>query len=300
MWFQGAVASNEFEDAWLDESLTTYAHRRALDEIYAPAILEKRYFHDLIPVAFADVRRAQPTHGADPYDGFRSPLKVDSIATPAWRNDERMYYLLPYMKGSMLLVTLERHLGWETWRRVLSAYASRFWFKHPTPADFIATVNEISGQDLTWFFDEAYRGTALFDYAVDRVTSAPVRQARGYSDARPPVWSAGGAGGDVESIVDVRRWGGGVFPVEVRVAFDDGSVAHERWDGRERWTRFRYRKASAVRTVEVDPRHVLVLDVNYSNNSWTSRPEASAAALKWSAKWMVWLQTVLELAAFFS
>lgn len=301
MWFQGAVANNEFEDPWLDEGLNTFAHRRLLDVIYAPAIVEKRYFHDLVPVAFDDVRRVQPTHGADPWDGLRSPFVVESMATPAFRNDERMYYLLPYMKASIMFATLERHLGWETWRTVLAAYTDRFWFAHPTPDDFIAVVNEVSGQDLTWFFDEVYRGTDLFDYAVDRVSSAPVRAPRGYGD-EPNAWSPGGTttGSDLESVVDVRRWGGGIFPVEVRVTFDDGSVANERWDGKARWTRFRYRRPSAVRTVEVDPRHVLVLDVNYSNNSWTSRPEASTAALKWSAKWTVWLQTVLELTAFFS
>lgn len=302
MWFQGAVANNEFEDPWLDEGTNTYAHRRILDLIYDKPIVEKRYFHDFIPVAFDDVPRVQPTHGADPWDGFRSPFVVDSLATPAWRNDERMYYLLPYMKASITFSTLERYLGWETWRRVLATYAERFWFAHPTPDDFIGVVNEVSGRDLTWFFDEVYRGTDMFDYAVDRVSSSPVRTARGYGDGSGAAWSPGGAaaGRDVDSIVDVRRWGGGVFPVEIRVTFDDGSVADEKWDGKARWTRFRYRRTAAVRTVEVDPRHVLVLDVNYSNNSWTSRPEASAAALKWSAKWTVWLQTVLEMAAFFS
>ena len=302
MWFQGAVANNEFEDAWLDESLATYAHRRLVDTIYSPGILEKRYFHDFVPVAFHDVPRVQPTHGADIFEGFRSPLKIDSLATPAFRNDERAYYLLPYMKGSLMLVTLERHLGWDVWRRVMATFAERFWFRHPTPADFMAIVNEVSGKDLTWFFDEVYQGTELFDYAVDRVSSSAVREPRGYGDDAPPAWKAGGAASPTmfESIVDVRRWGGAVFPIEVRVTFDDGSVADERWDGRTRWTRFRYLKPSRVRTVEVDPRRVLVLDVNSSNNSWTSKPQSSAAAAKWTAKWMIWLQSVLEFAAFFS
>lgn len=302
MWFQGAVANNEVDDAWLDESVTTYAHRRLADDLYSPLFFEKRYFHDQIPVAFHDVARVQPTHGADAYDGFRSPFTLDAIATPAYRNDERTYYLLPYFKGSQMLATLERHLGWETWRRVLATYASRHWFTHPAPADFIAIVNEVSGQDLTWFFDEAYRGTELFDYAVDRVASVPVRAPRGYDNAAKSAWQAGGGGTatEYESTVDVRRWGGAIFPIEVRVTFGDGSVAEERWDGRDRWTRFRYRKAARVTQVEVDPRRVLVLDINSTNNSWTSRPEAAVAARKWTANWMIWYQTVLELAAFFS
>ena len=305
MWWQGAVANNEFEDAWLDESLNTYAHKRVLEQVYAPSVYEKRYFHDFIPVMWNDIPRAQPTHGADNLDGFRSPLKLESLATPSYKIDERTYYLLPYTKGALMLVTLERQLGFETWRKVLATFADRFWFRHPKPADFFAVANEISGRDLTAFFDQAYSGTNLFDYAVDRVVSRPVRAPRGYADgAAGSAWQPGGAGASekaqVASSVDIRRWGGGVFPVEVRVTFEDGSVANETWDGLARWTRFQYLHAAAVRTVEVDPRHVLVLDVNSSNNSWTRTPNANAAALKWTSKWAIWLQSLLESVAFFA
>jgi hypothetical protein len=305
-WWQGVVANNEFEDAWLDESLNTYAHKRILDELYPAKTYEKRYFHDFIPFAFADVPWAQTTHGADMYDGFRSVFKLDALATPAYRSDERAYFVLPYAKGALMLVTLERYLGWDVWRRVLSAYAQRFSFRHPTPADFIAVVNEVGGQDLTWFFDEAYRGTELFDYAVDRVSSRQLGTARGYEDAgggTSPVWRTGGTAVPpslYESTVDLRRWGGAVFPVDVRVNFVDGSQVQERWDGRARWFRFTYRARSPVQQVEVDPQHILVLDVNSSNNSWTRRPESSPAALKWSSKWVIWMQGILELSAFFS
>jgi hypothetical protein len=305
-WWQGAVANNEFEDAWLDESLNTYAHKRVLDEIYPPKTYEKRYFHDFIPFAFPDLPWAQTTHGADIYDGFRSAFKLDALATPANRNDERAYFVLPYLKGALLLVTLERHLGWDVWRRVLSTYAERFWFRHPRPADFIAVVNEVGGRDLNWFFDEAYRGTALFDYAVDRVSSRRLAAPRGYEDidgSAGPAWRAGGAGlapPIYESTVDLRRWGGAVFPVDVRVVFVDGSEQQEQWDGRAPWTRFAYQRSSPVQQVEVDPRHVLVLDVNYSNNSWTRTPASAPAAVKWTSKWMIWMQSILELTAFFA
>jgi len=301
-WWQGAVANSEFEDAWLDESLNTWAHRRLVDVIYPPYVYEKRYFHDQIPAAFRDVPRVQTTHGADVYDGLRSPLTIDVLGRPAYRYDERAYYLMPYFKGALMLVTLERYLGWETWRRIVAAYTDRFWFAHPTSADFIAISNEVSGRDLSWFFDQALYGSDIFDYAVDRVSSSPVRTPRGYGDGPGASWEAGGVapGGAFDSTVDVRRWGGGVFPVEVRVTFADGSVANETWDGRDRWTRFRYQGRSRVTTVEVDPRRVLVLDVNSTNNSWTSRPQAQAAATKWTAKWMIWLQQVFDLAAFFA
>ena len=44
---------------------------------------------------------------------------------------------------------------------------------------------------------------------------------------------------------------------------------------------------------EADPEHVLLLDINRTNNSRTLAPLDAAgpkAATKWSLKWMVWLQ----------
>ena len=298
MWWFGAVANNEFEDAWLDEALATYSHRRLLDEVYYPNRFEKRYFHGFLPLAFPSVERAQPTHGADSYDGFRSRLKLERLDTPSYLVDERTYFLMPYVKGSLMLVTLERHLGWETWQKVLRTYAERFWFAHPQPEDFFRVVSEVSGQDFTWYFDQAYRSAALFDYAVDRVLSRPSREPRGYVERNgEPDWQPGGPTDTVDSIIDVRRWGDGRFPVSVRVTFDDGSVVTERWDGRALRHRLHYRRASGVHTVEVDPERVLVLDTNRGNNSWTREPMARDAALKWAAKWLIWLQSVMELAA---
>ncbi len=305
MWFQSAVANNEFEDAWLDESLNTYAHKRVLEEIYRPSILEKRYFHGFIPFAFPEIPRAQPQHGADPFDGFRPSLKLESLATKSYLSDERTYYLLPYTKGSLMLVTLERYLGVETMRRILAAVTERYWFKHPRPSDFIAIANDVSGRDLTWYFDQVLTGTNVFDYAVDRVVSRPRRSPQGYGpepgDRALHAGAAltGGVAG-FDSLVDIHRWGEGTFPVEIRVTFEDGSVTDKAWDGKDRRVRMAFASASRIQRVEVDPRRVLVLDVNSTNNSWTSRPNAEIGARKWTAKWTIWLQHLLESGAFFS
>ena len=44
---------------------------------------------------------------------------------------------------------------------------------------------------------------------------------------------------------------------------------------------------------EVDPNRVLLLDVNWTNNSKSTQPQGPRAATKWSLKWMVWLQDCL-------
>ena len=50
----------------------------------------------------------------------------------------------------------------------------------------------------------------------------------------------------------------------------------------------------------VDPDRVLLLDVDYSNNSYTLAPDADFPATKLAARWIVWLQDFLTTFAFFS
>ena len=44
---------------------------------------------------------------------------------------------------------------------------------------------------------------------------------------------------------------------------------------------------------QIDPGRVLLLDVDYTNNSKTLEPRGGDAATKWSLKWVVWLQDCL-------
>ncbi len=54
-----------------------------------------------------------------------------------------------------------------------------------------------------------------------------------------------------------------------------------------------YDRPAQALSAEVDPNRVLLLDVSPTNNSRTLEPQASRAARKWSAKWLVWLQDCL-------
>ena len=77
------------------------------------------------------------------------------------------------------------------------------------------------------------------------------------------------------------------------MAFGDGTVRREHWDGREARTTFVYDSAAAVERVEVDPDRVLRLDARRINNSWTRVSRASAAAGRWALPWLVWLEDAL-------
>jgi len=197
--------------------------------------------------------------------------------------------IISYNKTALALHTLERVVGWDVMQKILATYYARGSFRHPAPDEFYAIASEVSGQDLTWFFDAAFRSASSFDYRVESVTAIAADQTAPASPAATTI-----------STVVVRRDGDGVFPIDVRVTFDDGSSVTERWDGRERSYAFRYRRGAHVKTVEVDPDRVLLLDLNYTNNSWTAQPHAAAAADRWTLHWIAWLEQVLVTYAFFS
>ena len=49
----------------------------------------------------------------------------------------------------------------------------------------------------------------------------------------------------------------------------------------------------------VDPEKVLMLDLDYTNNSMLLEPAATMPASKWASKWMIWLQDFLSTFTFY-
>jgi len=278
-WY-GIVATNEFEDAWMDEGVNTFSTARAIATAGFPTFYSQRYFGGFIPWTFTELPLSREVNG-DRMAGYRKWAGYDVQAVPSFRYWPRSAGATTYDKTALWLHTLERYLGWPVLQRVLSTYFERYAFKHPKPADFFSVINEVSGQDLGWYFDQVYRGSQVFDYGVDAFRS----------DTEQP--------GSNRTVVVARRYGDGIFPVTVRVTFEDGRRVEWPWDGRDRWKLFEVTGASRARTAEVDPGRLLLLDVNRTNNSASLSPRASAAARKWSIAWLVWLQDQLLTYGFF-
>jgi hypothetical protein len=297
-WY-GIVATNEFEHAWLDEGFNTYSTARVLDEAYPDGfVATERYFGGLVGWAYDDVRWSRTVDG-NRLNAYRPVARHEVQATPTWQYWPGSASAITYNKTSLWLATLERHLGWPTVQRILSTWFDRGAFRHPAPDEFFAIANEVSGEDLTWFFDAVHRSEAVFDYGVAQVTTVPAAGPGWVGEGRDKTYWPGG-GAEQDSLIVVRRFGDGVFPIDVRTTFEDGSTDTIRWSGRELWRSFAYRREVRAVRVDVDPDRVLLLDVAYANNSWTAAPDAPRAARRWSLRWLTWLQEVLLTYAFFA
>lgn len=296
-WY-GLVATNETERAWMDEGFNEYADSRVQSVAFQPNYLVQRFFGGFIPWQFRDIalKRATDTNWMNTY---RRGGDRDSLSTPTFLLWPGTHQALSYHKTALMLHTLERRIGWDPMRTVLATYFDRWTFKHPRPEDFFDVLNEVTGQDFTWFVDQVYRSSNLFDYSIGTFESTPITS-RGLMDADDgPAYQETTAEGMFRTTVVVRRLQAGQFPVDVLVTFANGEQAREAWDGRARWKAFTFDRPVKAVSAQVDPERVLLLDTNFTNNSRALEPDTEAAAAKWSLRWMVWLQDLMMTYAFF-
>ena len=278
-WWYAMVATNEFEHAWMDEGINTYATARVIEEAKNPNRVESRYFGGFIPWSFRDLPFTRIDN--DRLPGYRLNAEADAPWTPTFQYWPATASIISYNKTALWLHTLERRIGWPMMQRILSTYFERWRFKHPTPSDFFDIVREITGQGHFWFFDEVYRSSNTFDYSVQEFLSARLDD------------------DSYRTTVVVRRNGEAAFPVDVVTTFDDGQRVKETWNGQDRRAVYVYERASRAATTQLDPERVLLLDIAYTNNSRTLKPSSDEASLKWSLKWMVWFQDLMMTYGFF-
>ncbi|HEX9638296.1 MAG TPA: M1 family metallopeptidase [Acidobacteriota bacterium] len=310
-WY-GLVANNEFEEAWLDEGFNTYSTAKVLDLVYGPVAWAETSFGLQYSIGRTGIPIVAPgvwiERGEDRVASLRQKGTVDRMARRAWEYRNRdAYGLNAYSKPALVLQTLERLLGDEVMNRVMRTFHHRWRFGHPTTEDFITSVEQVSGASWRWFFEQTFFSSEICDYAIERVRNLPRRSFEGYRDRpgrepvliRPPADAA--ETGAFESEVLAVRKGGVRLPVEVLVEFEDGQQLTERWDGQERWIRYRYQRPARIRRAVVDPNHALMIDIDYANNSWIAdRSVAPLAGLKAAGRWLRWMQDLLELYAAFS
>ncbi len=298
--FYGLLASNEFDEAHMDEGFDTYAQDVVLKPALGDPVLVKRFFG--IPVAFRSVVLPRPEFHNDRYQAWQLASRSDATNVPSWSQlDGAAIRVNAYSKTALTLASAERTLGPETWAKIMKTYATRFAFRSPTAADFRAVVKEIAGDGGDALFRAAWDSSDTFDYAVSKAETR---------EARPPVgWSGDGAKRKYaepekpdpktpkswESAVVVRRMGEAVWPVDVELAFEGGHIVRKKWDGADRWIRYRC-KGPKLLAARVDPDRKLLLDANFLNNGLKTQPDKRAAH-RWASRLRFWAQNVLEFFA---
>ncbi len=274
-YFYGLVATNEFDEGWLDEGVTSYTENACLSAIAADG---------LVPEIAA----------FDPWTAERLSLSFPdlpvTVARRSWEfRHPWSYYLASYTKAALVLRTVEGLIGPEAMARGLRNYVERYSFRHPTGGDLVEVLSEAADRDLGGFFAQAVDGDAVPDWAVLSVRQRRPPAAGGFewddaawrevaSEAAPDETDEDGPW-VVE--LDLARRGDFIGPVEVELAWSDDTVERRTWDSRTRWVRWRFEGERRLEQVVIDPDVAWVLETRRADNYWRRRPARPDHPLWW-------------------
>ena len=322
-WY-GAVATNEFDEPWLDEGITTFTTDKVIDS-YAPFGARMRYpkiLSDTVFTAhpflngwrtrFADFREMVllglplstiTQHRAE----YLSMPQADPVTSNAYFTRGGMAYLVSaYSKPALLFNTLEGMLGEGKVEEILKEYYRRYRFRQPSGAEFRALASEVAGEDLEWFFSQVLDGVGVLDYAVEGLSSTD-------------------EGGQYRSKAFLVRAGEVTVPQAVRLTTADGETFDIPWQRRSeseeriwmddfaplagsgggsyrlqegidgQWLRVELRSRQPLSAVQIDPEYVYLLDANLANNGYRTEPDSAAATrgeIAWTRLMGRWLHGI--------
>lgn len=235
-WWHTMVAFNEVEEPWMDEGFTDYSTARLMSEISGGQPSAFRL--PGIQAEYLDLRRAE--YLASP----RLPM-----FGRAFDFGMLEYSIATYSKPVVSLLTLQGVLGEEVMLEVMRAFFERFQFTHPDTEDFRQVSQQVTGVDLSWFFDGLVYGEQVVNYTV--------------SEAKPDE-------------ITVVRQGELNVPAEIQVTFQDGSTTLERWDGLQGEITYSYGDRPPILKAVVDPELKLKIDLRWFDNGLSRQPDIPA------------------------
>ena len=272
-YFMGILASNEFEEPWLDEGVNSFLEERIVDHYYgAGGMID----HPLLKVSDESIGRASyVTAGTN---------KVISNGENSWSYPHGTYAMMSYMKTATWLYTAMGIIGEDATNEVFREYYREWAFKHPTGKDFIEVFNKVVpkiygdkfGPDMNWYFDQVTYGTGVCDYRVSKITNFRNTGFEGaiiQNDSLTVKNDQFKNDTIFTSKAMLERLGEITLPVDVLIHFDNGEKVVEKWDGKSRYKDFTYSGTRKIDWVKIDPDYKIKMDVNFINNSMTMNPD---------------------------
>jgi hypothetical protein len=263
-YFQGILASNEFEESWMDEGFTQFHEGKIMDTYYPDGSTLNLFgftMNDLATSRMAYVSMDNPS--------------ITEINRKSWQYPGGTYGIMTYQKTATWLKNLEGLLGEKTFKSVIKTYFDTYKFRHPNMQNFVNVTNEVVQKEgkyesMDWFFQQAVYSAPTCDYAITKLKNA----------ARKLTPSGN---------FTIERLGDMTLPVEIKVVFDDNKSETIYWDGKERIKEYAFKKR--IKYAQIDPSYKNYLDMNMINNSYSSK-SSTAVAAKYGTKMIFWAQQV--------
>jgi hypothetical protein len=229
-WFPMIVGTNERRYAWMDEGFNTFINH------YSTLAFNNGEY----PSRLEQTRRSisyftnETREGIDTYPDIVNTSNLGMIA---------------YNKPAMGLIMLREYiLGPERFDNAFKSYIKTWAYKHPQPSDFFNHMENVGGENLSWFWQGWFYGNGNIDLAINGVFP--------YSG---------------NYLLSISNKGEIPMPVLVEVTYDDDSsdrftLPVEIWQRGDTWNHI-IKTEKKIKSVALDPDKILP-DINLGNDSW--------------------------------
>ena len=314
-YFYGILASNEFEEPYLDEGMNEYWDQRMMTARKQDIVLTTPFLKPFgIGTRFTPFQMERLGASlADP---------ADPLGDNSWERLSSSSYGTVYSRTATAMRQIESLVGTPAMERAMKLYYARWKFRHPATADLQAALAEGTGKPdiVNAAFEAFIYGTGKVDDRIASIQSHEVLPLPGYFDDKGKQVLLGGKALDkaiedrraawkkahpkakdwegafpYASIVVVRRDGIKV-PQTLRVSFADGTHRDVAVTSQGSWQRFSFTGPAKVVSAQLDPDDVIHMDADEVNDSYAVEANGSAAR-RWFRDFAMLLQSLFALIA---
>lgn len=134
-WWYGVVGNDEVDEAWLDESITTYSEVIYAEEKYGSEASEKYYLSSI----------------ENGYKNRKDVIQTDEVIVKPLSEftDWNEYGALTYDKGAVFINEIKEKYGKDVLYQILKEYYEKYKYLISTTEDFIRICEEITKDDFT-------------------------------------------------------------------------------------------------------------------------------------------------------
>jgi aminopeptidase N len=142
-WFGNLVTCRNWAELWLNEGFATFMEAAYREKAYGRADYMRKIKDDATRFII-DEAVNKNRHGL-----------FNRLARP----DNSIFDTTNYQKGGAVIHTLREEIGDEAFRKAINIYLNRHKFENVETPDLKKAMEEASGRDLTWFFNQwVYQG----------------------------------------------------------------------------------------------------------------------------------------------